>query len=206
MRGSAAGVGLLVAIVCSATSGAAETRLGLLLGFRSGGEVETVGLDPTLQLDLEGEPAFGAVFERRIHPDGWIAVLWSHQETEFDPGGVYTGGRPVDLDIDYLHAGGVYRPAREGPLRPFVMLTAGLTSFRTGDPDLGDDLGLSIAVGGGAYLRVGERTTLRFEARGYATFEDAVFSGFCGPSACTLELAGGGAFQLETLAGVAFDF
>jgi hypothetical protein len=68
------------------------------------------------------------------------------------------------------------------------------------------ELGGSILAGGGFRTPIRSGLDFRFDVRGYATFTDTALEGDCGGAACEIEFSGGGSFQLELLAGLAFDF
>jgi len=174
------------------------------LGVRSGGSVEWEGGDSV----LGASPSFGVTFDLPLAPEKWIAVLWSHQRADFDTaeGELLEGGAEFELDIDYLHAGGVYRPGRGKKTQPFVMVTGGITWVRPHRPGFDDELGLSLMAGGGAKFVLSPRVALRLEGRGYLNFTNVSLDGTCGATGCSVEFSSAGLLQFEMLGGVTFSF
>lgn len=185
---------------------AAEVEVGPFIGLRSGGEATVGGgvLNQAPDFDFDDSASYGLVADYRLGADTWLTFLWSHQETEFGTSGLLPGA--FGIDVDYLHAGGVYRPHRDGKTSPFVMVSAGVTLFSAEPSGFGSEAGVSMAAGGGAKIRIGDRVGLRLEARGYATFHDAIFDGICGGTGCSFALSSDGLFQVEGLMGLAIAF
>jgi hypothetical protein len=195
---------LVLLLLAAAPAATAGVELTPTLGVRFGGSVEWDGGDS----DLGGSPSFGVTLDLPLAPQKWIAVFWSHQRVGFDTakGELLEDGGEFELDIDYFHAGGVYRPGTGKKTQPFVMFTGGVTWVRPGPSDFEDEIGLSLMAGGGAKFVLSPRTGLRVEGRGYLNFTDASLSGTCGGAGCSVRFASEGLLQFEALAGVTFSF
>ena len=180
----------------------AEVEFTPTLGIRFGGSVETDYNDDTIDPSL----SIGVTFDISLAPEKWIVALWSHQRAEFTAEGVSPTDNSFELDIDYLHAGGVYRPGVNKKNQPFVMVSAGLTWVRSQQDGFGDALGLSGMIGAGTKVVLSPKIGLRFEGRGFLTFTDVSLSGVCGGIGCTVRFSSGGIFQFEALGGVTFSF
>jgi hypothetical protein len=181
----------------------ANNELTPQLGLRFGGEVETQALNVET---LETRPAFGLTYGRKLRGRGWLWTAWSLQSTEFDAPGLLPDRDTIDLDVHYVHVGTSYRGKGGGRTQGFVMFGLGLTWV---DPERGEfdsELGGSIVIGGGFRTPIRPALDLRFDVRGYAAFTETRLQGVCGGVGCSIEFAGGGEFQIELLAGVAFGF
>jgi len=193
---------LILSGTLAAPAAVAEVELTPTVGIRFGGSVETDRNDDT----IDPSASFGLTLDLPLAPEKWISVLWSHQRGEFTASGLLQNEDPFELDIDYIHAGGVYRPNPGKKSQPFVMVTAGATWVRPQPAGFSDELGLSAMVGGGAKLAFSPRIGLRLEGRGYLTFTNVTINGTCGGVGCTVRFSSGGIFQFEMLGGVTFSF
>jgi hypothetical protein len=191
-----------VLLAAGAAVGGATARAGVEIaasgGLRLGGEVASVRVETN---PVEASAAFGLTLDVPLAPDKFIAVTWSRQSTDAELRTLFAEPTTFDLNIDYLHAGGVYRPRREGRSEPFVMLTLGLTRVDPTRPGFDEGWGISGAVGGGARFPLSERWGLRVEGRGWFTFSEASLSGVCGGIGCSVSFGGSGGAQFEGLVG-----
>lgn len=200
MRGARASVVSLAMLVAGAAV-AGEYEVGPTLGLMSGGEFDVVGAPGSP--DFATSPTLGVTADRRIGTDRWLEFVWLRQWTEFPAGDLSPAGGEIDLFVDHLHAGGVYRPASRG-VQPFVAFTAGVSWI---DPEGFDgQLTASAAISAGAAIPVAPHWWLRLRGRGFMLLGDASYSGRCGGAACSFELSGEGVFQFEAVAEVAVRF
>lgn len=167
--------------------------------MRFGGELQAVRVEKN---PIDASAAFGLTFELPLGPDRKIAVLWSRQSSRAELRELFEEPTDFDLTIDYLHAGGVYRPRRTDRAEPFVMVSAGLTRVDPARPGFDSAWGLSGAIGGGARFPLSARWGLRVEGRGYMSFSEARVAGLCGGGACAVAFGGAGGVQFEGLVGV----
>ena len=195
---------LLVGVLWCAPAAAEKNELAIALGLRSGGELEisSTGRSP----NLDATAAYGLIYNHGLGPDTFVTAFWSHQSTEISAPGEFSDGDSFEIDIDYLHAGSVYRPAREGAAQAYVQFSGGLTWYRAQRPGFGDELGFSLAAGGGGQFRISERLAFRLEGRIYATLTSASFAGLCVSGACTFAVSGSGALQFEGLGALVLRF
>ena len=191
----------LVAALAPTAAGAVEVELTPSVGFRAGGEVELASSQTNE--DLDGSATYGLTVAFPVRRDGRIEAIWAHQDSSFALDGVTPSGGSFGLRVDSLHLGGVYEPERRSGPRPFILFSAGLTRFDPEPSGFDPETGASIAVGGGATFPLGRRVGLRFVARGWFTFNEASFSGMCGPTACSFRLSGSGMSQVELATGLA---
>jgi hypothetical protein len=190
---------LLVAAVWAVPLSAGERAFTVATGLRFGGDVDIGEADTSIDLS----PVLGLAYDAPLKKPGarWT-LYWSRQFAEVDSGDLLTGDRNFDLAVDYLHGGGVYSPAGRG----FVFVSVGMTWVDPRQGGFNSDIGVSVAIGGGTHVPLSERLALRFEARGYATLTTITMRGVCGGAACTVEIHGTGALQLEALVGLSIHF
>jgi hypothetical protein len=176
--------------------------------FRFGGEFdEETG---SRNFDLDEHAARGLIFNvRATAVSGFWEVFYAHQPTALETQPVFAGGPLLDIDVDYLHFGGVYLFDGEAA-RPFIGLTAGVTHFDPGLPGFNAETYASGSLGGGIQLRANERIGVRLEGRVFASLVDSDGELFCrsGPqtNACALVVDGTALVQWEARAGVVFRF
>ncbi|MDH3458902.1 MAG: hypothetical protein OER90_18835 [Gemmatimonadota bacterium] len=181
----------------------ADAEITLHAGGRFGGEADA----GTIRVDaLDAGPAFGLSYHHRLREQGWLWGAWSAQRTEFDTPGLLPDRASIDLDVHYLHAGTSYRPQGRGRTQGFVMFGLGLTWVDPRPSEFDTGLGGSLLIGGGFRVAIRPAVAFRLDARGYATFTDTELKGRCGDSACSIDFAGSGPFQVDVLAGVSFAF
>lgn len=175
-----------------------------LAGFRFGGSFEdnTTGQD----MDADEGAAFGLIVDVPAAGDTEYELFYSFQRTKLKGDGIFAGGTLLDLDIHYLHAGGLLLFPRERA-RPFVGGGLGVTWFSPRGFGLDSDIRFSLSLGGGVKIPVSERIGLRFEGRGFLTFLPASTDLFCvssGGAACDVRVRGDVFGQVELLAGISF--
>jgi hypothetical protein len=189
---------VVVAVVGTTVAPAANNEIGVLVGFRLGGDVNSVTTSD--KLSIEENATFGLIYSRVLSPATEFEFTWSRQPTEIRaPDGVF------GLDIDYIHAGATYHPGTK-KVRPYVAASAGLTRLVPDSAGLSSETHLSLAVGGGTKVWLNDRVGFRFDGRLYFTLATGSASLFCGGGGCSFSFSGGGLFQTELNAGVVVAF
>jgi len=187
----------------SGPAAAFDWELTPIAGFQFGGELEDeyTGVD----YELDEEAVFGLIADFDLSPEEQIEVYFSRQETELTvESGEFSGESLFDVDVNYLHVGGVLVWDGE-VVKPFVVATMGLTYF---DPSLSggdDEVDFSMSLGGGVKIMPWEHLGLRLEARGFGTFVDSSTSIFVSDGAqvfFTSDLF----LQAQVTAGIVFRF
>jgi hypothetical protein len=191
----------LILLLVPGSAIAADNELTPQLGVRFGGELDALRVD-----SLDPGPVLGLTYNHRLGKQSWLWTAWSMQRTELEAPGLLVDRDSIDIDVHYVQVGTSYRGAGGGRTQGFVMFGLGLTWVdpRPGEFDSG--LGGSLVVGGGFRTAVRPAIDFRFDARGYATFTEMKLDGVCGGVGCSIEFVGGGEFQIELLAGLAFAF
>ena len=175
--------------------------------YRYGGEFEDA--DSSLSLELNDGASYGLIFNARHSPTTQWEIIYSHQETDAVTAGLGLSDPVLDIDIDYLQAGGTY--LWEGDTaRPFLAATLGVAQVDIGNAGYDSDSFFSFSLGLGLQFAPTNRLGLRLEARGYGTLLDSDSDLFCqfGPSnnVCAVRIDGTIMWQLEALAGIVFRF
>lgn len=175
--------------------------------YRYGGEFEDA--DSSLSLELNDGASYGLIFNARHSPTTQWEIIYSHQEADAKTAGLGLSDPVLDIDIDYLQAGGTY--LWEGDTaRPFLAATLGVAQVDVGNPGYDSDSFFSFSLGLGLQFAPTNRLGLRLEARGYGTLLDSESDLFCqfGPSnnICAVRIDGTIMWQLEALAGIVFRF
>jgi hypothetical protein len=149
-----------------------------------------------VEAGMSGTIGFGVNVQ--VKPDGWFESFVDHQSLTFDGAGT----DPFDVAVDYLQFGGRYQPG-EGSIHPFVSAALGFTRFGSHPGDVGNSVGVSGSLAGGFQVPIGRSAAFHFEARGYATLDNAAISAVCGPG-CFITFHGDGWYQFAARAGFAF--
>lgn len=196
---------LLFALVLAPAAWAGG-ELTAQLGLRLGGGVDR---DSGNSKTVDGSLAYGLTFDIPLGEkhEKFIAVLWSRQDSEATVADFQPTDAVFDLTIDYLHAGGVYRPVPgKGKAQGFVMFTAGVTLVGSDESGFGSDVVPSLMIGGGGKFPIKEKLAFRLDGRMYINIDDARLSGFCGGVSCSIHFGADGALQFDLLAGISFEF
>jgi opacity protein-like surface antigen len=178
-------------------------------GMRFGGNFDVatgaqLAADVERSVDVDDAPAYGMVVEFPSGHQTLWQVLYSHQSTEFD--GVDTGGvaGSIDLDIDYLHVGGLYVLDGER-VRPYVGFGLGVSQFRPDGSGFDDETQFSVGFMGGWKFRLSQRLGLRLDARALGSVVDSSSRIFCS-GGCIVRWDGDMFWQIETTLGLSYYF
>ena len=175
--------------------------------YRFGGEFEEAS--GGLPIDLDDNGSFGLILNARHSPITQWEILYSRQETSADTTGLGLSAPQLDLNIEYLHAGGTYLWDGDH-VRPYLAATLGVTRFDVSNAGFDSDSFFSFSLGLGLQVRPDDRLGLRLEARSFGTLLDSDTDLFCrtGPTnnICAIRVDGTVLWQLEVVAGVVFRF
>jgi hypothetical protein len=182
---------------------ARESALTVYGGYRGGGSFTDVATGQGLKLDARG--AVSLALDMPYDASRQLQIFLSHQRTDLLLEGTSTaGGDRLEMDITYLHLGGI--SFFEGAIGkgPYVVGGVGATLF---DPAPGytSELHPSINVGIGYQWPVGDTLAVRVEARGYATFVNSTGGLFCS-GGCVISIKGEAVTQGEVMLGLSGRF
>jgi hypothetical protein len=204
-----------LAFACACTqAGSAEKpppryELTAYAAYRIGGEFpeEEPGTDA---FELEESDAQGIIFNARAkEPNTQWEALYVRQDTQLDTLPSFSGGGPLDIDVEYYHFGGTYVFESESVL-PFIALTAGLARFEPGPSEIDAENYFSGSFGAGLQIRPMQHVGVRLEARVFVSLVNSDGALFCrtGPEAnvCAIRIDGETLWQWEARAGVVYRF
>jgi hypothetical protein len=174
-------------------------------GYAIGGNFEdnTTGAD----LDVKEGGSFGLVLGMPDTPETRYELFYGLQRTKVTGGGTFGGDTLFDLDIHYLHLGGIYMfPG--AAVRPFLSGGLGASHFVPDGNGMRRKTFFSLSLGGGARIPISRHVGLRFEGRGFLTVLPDATEVFCvsaGGAACSVRVKGDVLGQLLLLAGITFS-
>ena len=164
-------------------------------------------------VDIDADVVYGVSLDLRIREDGLLEFIYSRQETHltvrsehpFDP--FQTVRRTSAVSVEYYQGGGVFEfdVVDHPALRPFVVLTAGVTRLR---PEAGEsEWWFSMGGGGGLKYFFSDRWGIRFDARAWPTFLYGEGNFLCSlPGGCLIGFNTSASWQGSGTAGVILAF
>lgn len=175
--------------------------------YRYGGDFDDASSGSSLELN-DGS-SYGLIFNAKHSPTTQWEIIYSHQETDANTAGLGLSEPLLDIDVDYLQAGGTYLWDGD-KTRPFLAATLGVTQIDVNNAGYDSDSFFSFSLGLGLQLAPTNRLGLRLEARGYGTLLDSDTDLFCKFSptnnVCAVRIDGTIMWQVEALAGIVFRF
>ena len=175
--------------------------------YRYGGEFKET--DRNFSIDLDDGESYGLILNARHSPNTQWEILYSRQETGANTTGLGLSDPRLDLNIEYLQAGGTYLWDGD-TVRPFLAATVGVSQVDITTPGYDSDSFFSFSLGLGFQVAPTNRLGLRLEARGFGTLLDSNSDLFCefGPTnnVCAVRIDGTIMWQVEALAGLVFRF
>lgn len=194
----------LVYIICFYTSHAlvAETNFSVFTGYRAGGSLEEVGTDRKLK--IKETMSTGISVDWSDKNNTMYELVYSHQDTQLLNGNASTDVL-IDLDVDYLHLGGIYLwPGKK--VKPYLVGTIGLTHFNPTQGGYNSKTLGSIGFGLGSRIKLTKNLGLMFEARGYSTILNSGGVTLCGNAGCKVFISSDTLWQSELKAGLTYKF
>lgn len=191
-------------LICISTTNIllADTNVSVYAGHRAGGEFEEINTGNKLKIS-EGEST-GLAVDWSYSKNTMYEVVYSHQEAQLKSNNA-AADVLIDLDIDYLHVGGIYLwPGKMA--QPYLVGTLGVTHFNPESGGYGSKTRGSIGFGLGSRVNLGKNLGLNFEARGYSTFLNSDGAMFCGNAGCKIIAVSDTLWQYELKAGLIFKF
>jgi opacity protein-like surface antigen len=196
---------VVASLVCAAAAHAQqddepvnEFEITPFLGYTLGGEFE----DPSDgdDRDLDAAASFGLIVDFAADDaTRHYEVLYSNQSTDVD------GTPQLDLDVQYLHIGGVldFVPENRRAI-PFVAAGIGATLLSPERSGFDDETKLSLSLAGGLKIPLSERIAIRLDARAFITFINSDTSIFCvsAPPTAACDIRGKSDSFVQFTAGV----
>ena len=202
---SARCVAALIALTASASpSAAVEVSVTSFAGYRWGGLLTDI--PRRVDIDLRASASFGVAIDFELAPGRRLELRFSRQPTDFKATGLNLDERLLEVRVDKLHLGGMRMwPGDE--IRPFVVVSAGTTSFRPRNSEVKGDTRLSFGFGGGTQLVLGSIASIRLEGRLFSILTSRGSGVICIGDDCQLGYGGRNViFQGELAAGLTLSF
>ncbi|MEE8604385.1 MAG: hypothetical protein V3S65_03340 [Candidatus Aminicenantaceae bacterium] len=117
-------------------------------------------------LSIKDAMNYGVALDFYIRPGMQVELAYIRQDTELRLANVLTGQKSplFDMAVEHYQIGGLYE-IRPGRVKPFALLTAGLTHFNPKPKDRSSEWRFSFGFGGGIKAFVSERIGFRFQGR-----------------------------------------
>jgi hypothetical protein len=175
-------------------------------GFAGGGEFESVDGEDVEDRDLDSDTAFGVFVDIMADvPERQYELLYAQLGGEIE--GEVT---PIDIDVDYLHIGGIVNFTDTRWVVPYFGMTAGATRLDPDSPDLSGDTKLSFSIGGGLKVPFTNHFGMRFDMRAFVTLLGSDANIFCGSNGeggtCAIRAKSDTFTQFSTSLGFSFAF
>ncbi len=148
-------------------------------GFQFGGNLRIQSGDLSVSSGLN----YGLTFDISFAPGSKIEFLYSRQETdlEFEEGTTGAVSALFDMAVEFIHVGTVYEWDL-GKVKPFVVLTGGVTHMVPQGADRESQWWASGIFGGGAKTFVSERVGIKAQGRLAFSLVRAGDELFCAPN------------------------
>lgn len=199
--------GLFTSLVSAGAWSQSDVFVAPFGGYSFGAsELDATDVDTNIQgnISIKDSSHYGIILGMKTRDPGDIYLLYSHQSTEMNAGGMFSPNHLAKLQLDYAHIGGsLYFP--KGNLRPYATVSIGITQMRPSG-DFSDESRFSMGFGGGVEYLFGDNFSLFADARGYATFINSDNELFCDASRCIWNIRADVMWQGQVNAGLKFTF
>ena len=159
-------------------------------------------------LSIKDAMNYGAALDIYIRPGVQIELAYIRQDTELWLRDVLTGIKSplFDMAVEYFHIGGLYE-LRPGRVRPYGLVTAGLTHFNPKPKERSSEWRFSFGFGGGIKAFVTERIGFRFQGRLLFPYFGSGGGLWCSaPGGCFVSLDGRLVVQADFTGGIFLAF
>lgn len=192
-------IGLAASMYCGVGFAGQHTlgnthEIGVFGGFRSGGEF--VDGITGVKLGLDEGSSGGLIVRVPESIDSYVEIFYSVQNTRTEAVGAVTGDPFFDMDVSYLHIGGM-KELGNATNRPYVLATLGVTRFEPEGSSLETETRFSFGLGGGYRFPMTRRSSLRLEARAIGTAFNSEGGLFCSLGRCAIRVSSDAFWQSE---------
>ena len=172
-------------------------------GYRDGGRFSDSASDQGIE--LKGSGALSLAMDFGIDGSHAYQVFLSQQNTDLDFNETPSAsGETISMDVTYLHIGGTYFWNGGRGHGPYAVGGLGVTYYAPG-AGYDSELRPSLNIGFGYEQPLGKQLSLRFEARGYATFVNSNGGFFCS-GGCVVSISADVVGQGEVMMGLTAHF
>lgn len=195
---------LLLLGLCFADSARGQTDITVLGGYRSSGRFEQVSNDA--RVDVNDTATRGLVLNIDDRPNSAYEFLYSKQASRLTAMTPVPGTPLFDIDIEYIHMGGILLKPLNDHARSFFGAGIGLTHFSPGLSGLDSETRPSFSITGGIKFMLNPHLGFRLDLRGYATAVESNTALFCRDGGCVVRFSGDMFTQFEGSAGITWRF
>ena len=195
-------------LLCAPSTGWAQFKRGdvsVNVGYQWGGGLNTregrLELEPSINYGLEVD-----ILARR---EGEIVLLYNRQDTQLKlvGGGSIPDDTLFNVAVNYFQIGGAGIAPVDGPAKPFVALTLGLTWFDPKQSGVSSEWRFSGSLGAGVKISPTQRIGFRAQGRWWFNILTAGSQWWCGlPGGCYVSTTGTVISQGEISGGLMVNF
>lgn len=178
------------------------------VGYRFGGDFETVDGETRYTTKLSEELNYGVVFAWQYDHKRQGEFLISHYGSEFSKTGGFDPEQPTvknGIDVTYYHLGGNV-PISDGAVPLWLSGGLGLTHLAPEDSYLESETKFSLNIGLNTKIFVTDNLAFNFGGRVYGTFFNSDSKVFCDTETCAIYVSGDLWVQSEVNAGITIAF
>jgi opacity protein-like surface antigen len=210
-RSAARAMALIAGLLSASTVFAAEPakkaetsfEITPFYGQMGGGKFE----DPqdSSDRDVASDSDWGVLLNLNAEsPERQYELLYAQQSTEVE------GAEPLDMDIKYLHIGGIVNFTDVKHAIPYFGMTVGATQFSPDLSGLDKETKISFSAGTGVKIPITDHIGIRFDARAFLTLLDTDGDLFCvssnGEGACRIRASSDTLLQYHATLGIIAAF
>jgi opacity protein-like surface antigen len=159
-------------------------------------------------LSIKDAMNYGVALDFYIRPGMQVELAYIRQDTELRFRDILTGRTApmFDMAVEYYQIGTLYE-VRPGRVRPYALVTVGLTHFNPKPKDRSSEWRFSFGIGGGVKAFVSERFGFRFQGRLLFPYFGAGGGLWCSaPGGCFVALNGRLIVQADFTGGIFLAF
>ncbi len=196
---------LALYLLTGATAHAA-TEFIPFTGYRTSGEFKETSTDTTLS--VRDEESYGFVVNLDAGSDTQYDLLYSRQSSSLQAGKTVPNETLFDVNIEYLHLGGIKLYSINNNIKPFLGAGLGFARFDPKVDGYSSESKFSFNFSGGVKGQLSKSLGVRLGFTWLATPVSDESAIFCGGSTggCTVHFKGSLFSQFETSIGLIFRF
>jgi hypothetical protein len=195
---------LTVIGLCSSPFAWADVELIPFTGHRSSGEFEDIATGA--RIDVDDTSSYGLIINIDDEPGTAYEYVYSKQSSQLRSGATVPGTVIFDIDIEYLHMGGILLEPINSRAQSFFGAGIGITHFSPGLSGFSSESKLSFSLTGGIKHSLNKQLGIQLGLRAYATTVSSNTAIFCRNGSCSVRFSGDLFTQFEANAGLIFRF
>lgn len=195
---------LTVLSLCISPIAWSETELIPLTGYRLSGEFADIATGA--RIDVDDAKSYGAIINVDERPGAAYEFLYSHQSSQLRSGIYAPTNVLFDIDIDYIHVGGILLKPVNQYTQGFFGATIGITHFSPNLSGYASESVVSFSLTGGYKYTLSQHLGFRLGLRAYGASVNSNTAIFCQNGACSIRFSGNLFTQFEANAGLVIRF